>query len=182
MAPTQRGQVGGGGLTGGPGCDVVEVAAPRRSTAGWEHAGGVGQDGLLVLAGPRGVAVVTDLGGQVDHGSQRDPGVGQAAPLGELFEGDQGPGVLDRDQAPVAGAGAGVGVEHDLGLRPGAVGAAEEAGGHRPALVQRQVGILLEQLVGLLGQRGVEGQRDREFDQALDVDPAVGGQVPGVHR
>ena len=57
---------------------------------------------------------------------------------------------------------------------------AEEAGGHRAALVQRQVGVLGEQLVGRLGDHGLQGERGGEVDQAVDVDEPVGGQVLGA--
>ena len=56
--------------------------------------------------------------------------------------------------------------------------AAESAERHRPAYVQRQVRELLEQVVGLRGEGGFEGEGVGEVGGGLDVDLPVDGHVP----
>ena len=75
----------------------------------------------------------------------------------------------------IARVGSGVGVDHDLALR--LVAGAEEAGGHRPAHVQREVGV---EGGGLGGDQLVERERVGEVEVAVDVDEPVGGDLVQV--
>ena len=178
MGAAQRGQVARTRRAAvAVGASVVEVAASRSAGAEREDAAWPGEQHLFADRLGGRVAADAVVVVEVEDRADRHGG-GGAAPRGDLVEedvgaglaelGDLGVGHQDRDIHPTSGS-----AELQCLLR-----AADLAGGHRPADVERQVGDLAD-LGGHRRDGGVEvegvGSVQEPFDPGVPVDAGATG-------